>query len=82
MSKTMDNEELISIVLRPCPFCGGDAYFMQLERAGTFDVMMIECRKCGAAPYAVQVDQIADEKDKRAALVKLWNRRANDETKI
>ncbi len=78
----MENKELISFVLRPCPFCGGDAYFRQVEKAGTFDVMMIECRKCGAVPYAVQVYQFADEKDKRAAIVKLWNRRANDETEI
>ena len=45
------------IRLKPCPFCGGEAYYRtptHLKRTA-FDVMMVECKQCGASPYAVEV---------------------------
>lgn len=63
--------------LLPCPFCGGEAYYRTPQHInGTaFDSMMIECKKCGASPYAVEVYQYDDEENKRAAIAKFWNRR-------
>ena len=45
------------IRLKPCPFCGGEAYYRTpTHLKGTaFDVMMVECKQCGASPYAVEV---------------------------
>ena len=69
------------IELKPCPFCGGEAYFRtpQHSRGNTFDIMMVECKRCGASPYAVQVNSCNNEENKRAAIARIWNRRANDE---
>ena len=45
------------IKLKPCPFCGGKAYYRTpTHLKGTaFDVMTVECKQCGASPYAVEV---------------------------
>lgn len=45
------------IKLKPCPFCGGEAYYRTpTHLKGTaFDVMTVECKQCGASPYAVEV---------------------------
>ncbi len=61
--------------LERCPFCGGEAYFRTPEHAGTFDVMAVECKRCGASPYAIQVYSGNTIELKPAALAKFWNRR-------
>jgi Lar family restriction alleviation protein len=67
--------------LKPCPFCGGEPYYRKPEHLNktAFDVMRIECKKCGAAPYAVEVYEGKTESEKRETIARFWNRRANDE---
>lgn len=66
--------------LKPCPFCGGEPYFLKPrhENGTAFDTMMIECKHCGALPYGVSVYDMEKEEDKKAAIAKFWNRRSND----
>ncbi len=64
------------IKLKPCPFCGGEAYYRTPEKEkGVFEIMMIECKKCGASPYAIQVYDCWPLEEKQNAIAKLWNRR-------
>lgn len=67
------------IELKPCPFCGGEPYFLKPrhEKGTAFDTMMIECKHCGALPYGVSVYDGEKEEDKKAAIAKFWNRRSN-----
>lgn len=69
------------VELKPCPFCGGEAYYRtpQHESGTAFDIMMIECKKCGASPYAVSVYENASDSDKKTAIAEYWNRRAKNE---
>lgn len=65
------------INLKPCPFCGGEAYFRTPQHVNNtaFDVMIVECRHCGAAPYGVEVYQYDDDEHKKEAIAEIWNRR-------
>lgn len=68
------------IELKPCPFCGGEPYFLKPrhEKGTAFDTMMIECKHCGALPYGVSVYDGKKEEDKKAAIAKFWNKRTHD----
>ena len=67
--------------LLPCPFCGGEAYFRtpQHIKGTAFDCMMVECKHCGASPYAVEVYEFDTEEIKKSAIAKFWNRRDGNE---
>lgn len=69
--------------LKPCPFCGGEAYYRKPQhiKGTAFDVMQIECKKCGAAPYAVNAYEHDTEKNKKANIARFWNRREENESK-
>lgn len=66
--------------LKPCPFCGGEAYYRTPEhQSGTaFDVMRVECKSCGASPYSVETYMYNDVEDKCAKIAEIWNRRITD----
>ncbi len=66
------------VELKPCPFCGGEAYFCKpLHENGTaFDMMAVECKQCGAHPYGVLVYEFADLNEKYETIARFWNRRA------
>ena len=76
-AKEMNNYPQI-VPLEPCPFCGGEPYFRTpIHNKGTaFDMMIIECIKCGAQPYAVNVYQFETDEEKQKAVAKQWNRRS------
>ncbi len=38
--------------------------------------MMVECKQCGASPYAVEVYENDTEENKRKTISEFWNRRA------
>lgn len=42
-----------------------------------FDVMTVECKQCGASPYAVEVYENDTEENKRKTIAEFWNRRAD-----
>lgn len=62
--------------LNPCPFCGGDASITLYDPydgyQGNCGYYVVYCSKC-----SVQMQNSNKEK-----LIKEWNRRANDDTKV
>jgi restriction alleviation protein, lar family len=72
-------ERMPETKLKPCPFCGGKAYYRTpTHLKGTaFDVMTVECKQCGASPYAVEVYENDTEENKRKTIAEFWNRRAD-----
>ena len=64
--------------LKNCPFCGGEAYYRKPQRDGAFDVMMVECKRCGASPFAISVYGGEDMEVKHIAIARLWNRRIGE----
>lgn len=70
---------MADVKLKSCPFCGGEAYYRTpTHLKGTaFDVMMVECKQCGASPYAVEVYENDTEENKRKTISEFWNRRAD-----
>ena len=75
---------MADVKLKSCPFCGGEAYYRTpTHLKGTaFDVMMVECKQCGASPYAVEVYEYNTEENKRKAIAEVWNRRAVNTTLV
>ena len=61
-------------ILKPCPFCGGEAVLHKTEResflmAKTIILSQISCASCGVNTDVFREDDTA---------IKAWNRRAND----
>lgn len=58
-------------VLKPCPFCGGEA---DIEDISTEDEQyyMISCKKCGASAC------FGDKSETQVGAVEFWNKRAFD----
>ena len=73
-------DKMSNIELKPCPFCGGEAYYRTpTHLKGTaFDVMTVECKQCGASPYAVDVYEYDTNENKRNAIAEFWNRRVDN----
>ncbi len=65
--------------LKPCPFCGGEAYFRTptKEKGTAFCIVSVECKQCGASPFATMVYEGEDDVNKKLAAAKHWNRRVN-----
>jgi Lar family restriction alleviation protein len=65
MAKTHD--------LKPCPFCGGEAWKTVWRNAELKTMYKISClnEECNIQPFT---DYVTDEE----TVVKDWNRRAND----
>jgi len=74
----VEREKDMEIELKPCPFCGGEAYFRtpQKEKGTAMCSASVECKKCGAMPYAILVYEGLLETEKKEAAAKAWNRRA------
>ena len=62
--------------LKPCPFCGGEAYARFQRTKGVFGYASVECRKCGAVPYVHSLYSLQDEDKAIEGVVEAWNRRA------
>lgn len=65
------------VELRECPFCGGEAYIRTpTHMKGTaFDVMSIECIRCGASPFAINVYEGKTDEEKQSIIAEKWNKR-------
>ena len=64
------------IKLKPCPFCGGEAYArFATDRRSTFGYASVECKKCGAVPYVHQAYGGLTKEEAIKGVVKAWNRR-------
>lgn len=63
--------------LKPCPFCGGEAYFrtpMKIKETA-FCSVSAECKRCGASPFATMVYESESDEYKKSVAIKHWNRR-------
>lgn len=67
--------------LKPCPFCGGEAYLtnaVTVEAVGNgcrdTDIVFVECSTCGARGRAFSEDDFTAEQVQRFA-VSAWNLR-------
>lgn len=65
--------------LKPCPFCGGEAYFRtpMKEKGTAFCSVSVECKRCGASPFETMVYEGEDDANKKLTAAKHWNRRVN-----
>lgn len=68
--------------LKPCPFCGGSALYLE-ERAfagiGKIDVLFsVKCVVCGSRTRGSVVNDMA-EADRKIIASMNWNRRAEDD---
>lgn len=63
------------IKLKPCPFCGGEAYYRTPIHKGCEVIMMVECKHCGASPYAAYLSDVWGEDKWKEAIAEMWNRR-------
>ena len=80
---TREKENDMGDILKPCPFCGGEAKLERIQHDKR-DNMFIQCKNCGCAtrifscdinliPRRVKLD------DKRISpVVEAWNRRADE----
>lgn len=63
------------IKLKPCPFCGGEAYTRVSFDKGAFSYASVECKKCGAVPYVHQVYFGISKEEAVKGVSESWNRR-------
>ena len=67
------------VKLKPCPFCGGEAYFLKPRTMNSSFVSVgVECKMCGANPYGVLVYKFETDENKKKAVAELWNRRRDE----
>lgn len=59
-------------VLKPCPFCGGEAFFDRLYMGGDVEDC-ISCRICDCT------FTVSNYNPTKTELANEWNRRANDD---
>lgn len=59
-------------MLKPCPFCGGEARAFFCEESGTYDV---QCQQCGALPFLGRRRGSGRFKS-MDDVIAAWNRRA------
>lgn len=62
---------MAEIELKPCPFCGGEVYFVDLSTKDE-QFFMIQCEVC---PASVCFGDMSETKEQAA---ELWNRRADN----
>lgn len=75
----MESQKIVEkIKLKPCPFCGGTAQFKNPVNKGLYSELSVECRRCGASPYVLEMYGDKSGKEKKKALAEVWNRRTND----
>ena len=68
--------------LKPCPFCGGEAYARFVKDKGAFGYTSVECKKCGAVPYVHMAYNNLSKEEAVMGVVEAWNRRVKDDDKI
>lgn len=63
------------IKLKPCPFCGGEAFCYVSGRIepGTPDMFWVRCKKC---------DVVTKSYTTREKAIKKWNRRAGEQDEV
>ena len=63
------------IMLKPCPFCGGTADFVDLGIVGDFEDWDVECSRCHVVMITPSDEDGAVTTKQEAAAA--WNRRAD-----
>ena len=62
-----------NVVLKPCPFCGGEADVIEHLFHGLDSLYGLQCKKCKAKTYLFY------ESEEKA--IEAWNRRTGEEDK-
>lgn len=74
--RIMESQKIVEkIKLKPCPFCGGTAQFKNPVNKGLYSELSVECRRCGASPYVLEMYGNKSGEEKKKALAEVWNRR-------
>jgi Lar family restriction alleviation protein len=61
----------VSEALKPCPFCGGVARFLEVEEEQNMGAVVVECIRCHCCTACV----FPAKDDARPHASELWNRR-------
>lgn len=72
--------------LKPCPFCGSEAFFLTVSNNEIPMQFKIKCKKCGVEyPQIYECETYLDAygnihtiKDERAQAIADWNQRADE----
>lgn len=78
----------MSDILKPCPFCGGEADFWmrQALEAEDYQALIIDCKDCPANMeewvYKYDVNFIENVEKKKIEMFEAWNRRAERTAKV
>lgn len=79
-------ESIMSDILKPCPFCGGEADFFVQEHwyAEEYKSLIIECRECFAnMELMIDIDNFIEDFEKaKQELVEVWNKRTEKIAKV
>ena len=62
--------------LKPCPFCGGAAKFVDYGQPNDFEDWNVECEKCGI--MVIAPGQEEGWVTTKAEAAEAWNRRVKD----
>ena len=67
--------------LKPCPFCGGMAIYLE-ERALRWEGMeariSVKCYNCGCRTNSLKEGEIYGERTAKEVVERVWNRRHKD----
>ncbi|MBQ9564190.1 MAG: Lar family restriction alleviation protein [Synergistaceae bacterium] len=68
--------------LRPCPFCGGEAYVLPPDSrkcCRNAVTVSVECAICGAKPFKTVMPATATDEEMYRAAATAWNRRVSND---
>lgn len=67
--------------LKPCPFCGGKAFYLEkraFTAAGIDVFLAVKCTECGCQTKDVKVTGVENRYERKSMAAVKWNRRAED----
>lgn len=64
-------------VLKPCPFCGAKAEFLQFAHPTNF--VRVQCSVCLCGTDGFSCDLRASYTENKVAQAEIWNRRVGDD---
>ena len=82
MKFLLGGEKMSKNILKPCPFCGGEAYLEKSHRAfinsKTTRVAFVRCKKCEARTGRVELSKFncaSHSTNANEEVIRMWNTR-------